>query len=103
MSRDPITIKAQRDWLDGKGMITIHVAKEARTIEREVEKQSRLETDLTQPPLIDQPNKYANKKRCSNKEHEGERWTPHSQFTHDGRMSDGLHAWCNACRAREKR
>lgn len=98
-----IHVKRQGDWTDGKGVITVHISKELRTIEREVEKQSRLETDLAQPPLFDKPNKYANKKRCSNKEHEGERWTPRSQFTHDARMSDGLHSWCNVCRAREKR
>lgn len=54
-------------------------------------------------PLMDRPNRYANLRRCSHKEHEGDKWIHRSKFTHDARMSDGLHSWCNACRAREKR
>jgi len=98
-----IRIGKQGNWLDGKGVITVKVSSELRTIEREVEKQSRLETDLTPPPLFDTPNRYSGKKKWVHPEHAGERWTSRSQFTHDGRMSDGLHSYCNACRARDRK
>lgn len=56
-----------------------------------------------QAPLIETPNKYKNLKRCSCKDHEGERWIHRSKYTYDKRMADGLHSWCNACRAAQKR
>ena len=98
-----IHVKRQTDWTDGKGLITIHVSKEAKTIEREVEKQSRLETDLTQPPLFDKPNKYTHLKKCSHPEHEGDKWVNRSQFNADKHHSDGLHSYCKACVRRLKR
>jgi hypothetical protein len=98
-----IHVKRQTDWTDGKGLITIHVSKEAKTIEREVEKQSRLETDLTQPPLFDKPNKYTNLKRCVCPDHEGDKWVHRSQFCADKRMADGLQSYCKTCDARRKK
>jgi hypothetical protein len=98
-----IRIKPVGDWMDGKGMITVHVSKSPKTIEREVEKQSRLETDLTPEPLFNSPNKYQGKKKCVHPEHDGERWIPRGEFSHDPRMSDGLQSYCKKCRNRMAR
>lgn len=99
-----IRIKPLRDWTDGRGVITVKSGGgELHTIEREVEKNARLGTDLTPDPLITVPNKYANKKRCSCPDHEGDRWVNCAQFSADRRHVDGLQAWCKACRNRQAR
>lgn len=99
-----IRVKPLGDWTDGKGVITVKSGSgEPRTIEREVEKQARKETDLTPEPLFDAPNRYADKKKCVHPDHQGDRWIHRSQFSHDARMSDGLHSYCRKCRARAEK
>lgn len=56
-----------------------------------------------QPPLIDRPNKYANLKRCSCKEHEGDKWVNRSLFSADPRHVDGLKSQCKRCMAAQRR
>lgn len=99
-----IRIKPQTSWTDGKGIITVKsTGGELKTIEREVEKLSRVGTDLTPEPLYSTPNRYANRKKCVCAEHEGDKWVHRSQFGYDKRTSDGLRSWCRVCEARQKR
>lgn len=54
-------------------------------------------------PLMTTPNRYANKKRCSCKEHEGDRWVHRSQFSYHPATVDHLQSWCKKCRAAKAR
>lgn len=91
-----------RDWTD-VGVITTVVNGQSKTRERTVERQSRQGVDLTPSPLIETPNRYHNKKRCSCPEHVGDKWVNRSRFSADKRMTDGLHAYCKDCRNRQAR
>lgn len=75
------------------------------TEERPVERQSRTGEDLTPEPLFDAPNRYAQRRPCTCKTHEGNRWRPLSEFSTRKAKNGKSYplSWCNACRAAYQR
>lgn len=101
-SRRDITVKSLTDWTDGKGLITYAASGSPVTRERTVEKHSRTEADLTPAPLFDAPDKYKQRRPCTCKAHEGNRWRPVADFSmrkaKNGKMYPS--SWCRVCVAR---
>jgi len=60
---------------------------------------------VDEPPLIEAPNRYATRRPCTCKTHEGNKWRPLAEFSERKATNGKMYAlsWCNACRARYMR